>query len=37
MTKIQNCRSLMIGIWILFVICHLVIEILYAYGLNVIR
>ena len=24
MTKIQNCRSLVIGIWILFVICHLV-------------
>jgi len=38
MSKIQNYfRSLDIGIWVLFVICHLVIGILYAYGLNVIR
>jgi hypothetical protein len=37
MTKIQNCRLLVIEIWILFVIYHLVIEILKAYGFNVIR
>jgi hypothetical protein len=44
MSKIQNCRSLVIGIWVLFgltassaeLICHLVIGILSAYGFQVI-